>query len=248
MSDLGQNFLTDENIVKNMVAQLSIGIDEEIVEIGPGLGALTKEIVKNITDSNKFHAVEFDPRLVSELKREFGSENIEIVNANILDWLPDFETSKKLKVIGSLPYYITSPIIHSLIYLNNQSEICVLLIQKEVAQKITAAPPDASYFSSFVQTFYNTYYIETVDKTKFRPEPQVDGGIIKLTKKNQKNIGRFEIRKYEGFLHKAYSNPRKMLNKVFTQDELDKIGIEGDLRPQDISVEKWIEAYKILNK
>ena len=123
----------------------------------------------------------------------------------------------------------------------------VLLIQKEVAEKIKNKAPDASYMSSFVQTFFDVRYLGKVTSDKFYPQPQVDSGIIKFTLKSGDFSQEF-IRKYEGFLHRAYSSPRKMLNKVFKKEELEKGKIDGSLRAQNLNAEEWLEFFNILNE
>ena len=118
-------------------------------------------------------------------------------------------------------------------------------MQKEVAEKVSAKGNDASYISSFVQTFFNVGYLYTVDKSLFDPEPKVHGGIVKLVRK-ESGLSSNDIEKYEGFLHKAFSHPRKMLNKSFTKEELEKVGIDPKLRPQNISPQKWVEMFETL--
>ncbi len=276
--ELGQNFLANHNDINTMVGVFlelliaNTGKLLEIIEIGPGLGALTESLVDNTDNNTLIHAVELDDRFALELQKKFNSNSkIEIVHTNILDYLPRFAPREAVNIIGSLPYYITSPIIHALLYMRAQPNVCVLLVQKEVARKITALPPDASYFSTFVQTFYRTEYIQTVAKENFVPIPKVDGAIIRLrrapfynTINNGKNtdgggvaestggvmeespISQNELKKYEGFLHKGFSNPRKMLNKIFTEKELEKVGVDGTLRPQNLGVNTWVKMFKLL--
>ncbi|MBW6441849.1 16S rRNA (adenine(1518)-N(6)/adenine(1519)-N(6))-dimethyltransferase RsmA [Patescibacteria group bacterium] len=247
--ELGQNFLTDKNVAIEMVKALDIKNGEEIIEIGPGHGVLTNILLEKTANiSAKISAVELDPRLYIELKEKYsGEKKIDVINVNILDWLSDFETDKNLKIIGSIPYYITSPIIHKIIKMKSVPETVVLLVQKEVAEKIKSTVPDSSYMSSFVQTFFDVKYLGKVPSKKFNPEPQVDGGILKMTRKDVDFSPDF-IRKYEGFLHRAYSNPRKMLNKIFKQEELEKGKINPSLRAQNLGAEEWLFFYKILNE
>ena len=246
--ELGQNFLIDRQIPRRMVDALNLDPDDIVVEIGPGLGVVTREICdRHVSGDLLIYAVEIDVRFVEKLETMFLENlRVNIVERNILDWLPEFSPEKPFKLIGSLPYYITSPIIHEVIKMPVRPLTAVLLIQKEVAEKIVAKAPDSSYMSVFVQTFYNVSYLETVTRNKFKPEPKVDGGVIKLMLKEDPGISSEFINKYEGFLHKGFSNPRKMLNKVFNKEELEKIGVEGNLRPQNIDASKWIEAFKLL--
>ena len=252
--ELGQNFLTDRNVAKDMVEALDIQNGDEIVEIGPGHGVLTGFLAEKASSLGKnvflkIHAVELDARLYQELKTFYSeNEKIEVIKDNILDWLPGFSTDKNLKIIGSVPYYITSPIIHKIIKMPAVPQGVVLLVQKEVAEKIKNNAPDSSYMSSFVQTFFDVKYLGKVPSKKFNPEPKVDGGIIKMVKKEDANLDLVFIRKYEGFLHKAYSNPRKMLNKVFKKEELEKGNINPSLRAQNLNAEEWLNFYKKINE
>jgi len=245
--ELGQNFLTDKNVAIEMVNALEIENGDEIVEIGPGHGVVTNLLLEKAGSLDvSIHAVELDPRLYQELQNLYaGREKIEIIKDNILDWLPGFSTEKNLKIIGSIPYYITSPIIHKIIKMKSVPKTVVLLMQKEVAEKIKSTAPDSSYMSSFVQTFFDVKYLGKVPSKKFNPEPKVDGGILKMTRRDIDFNADF-IRKYEGFLHRAYSNPRKMLNKVFKKEELERGTIDEHLRAQNLGADEWLSFYKIL--
>jgi len=248
--ELGQNFLTDRSVAKDMVEALDIQNGDEIVEIGPGHGVVTDFLVEKAKDLDVvIHAVELDARLYQELKNFYsGNEKIEVIKENILDWLPTLSTDREIKIIGSVPYYITSPIIHKIIKMPAVPQGVVLLVQKEVAEKIKNNAPDSSYMSSFVQTFFDVKYLGKVPSKKFNPEPKVDGGIIKMVKKEDANLDLVFIRKYEGFLHKAYSNPRKMLNKVFRKEELENGNINPTLRAQNLDAEEWLSFYKKINE
>jgi 16S rRNA (adenine1518-N6/adenine1519-N6)-dimethyltransferase len=248
IKSLGQNFLIDKQLARDMVGALDIKDGDVVIEIGPGLGSLTEILAESIAGTkSELNAVEIDERFFGKLNSMYvADENIKIIKADILDWLPTFETPKEFKIIGSLPYYITSPVIHSIIKMTKRPAVCVLLVQKEVAEKIKSPAPDSSYMSCFVQTFFDVSYLGRVDKNRFRPEPEVDGGILKFVRIEGDFSPEFIV-KYEAFLHKAFSNPRKMLNKMFTKEELSKGGIDSTLRAQNLNSTKWLEFYKILN-
>lgn len=247
IKEFGQNFLSDSVIINKMVGLLEMTHGDTIIEIGPGHGALTEEVASRLRSTNsELYAVEIDKRFSDKLLSMYSSdENIHIYEDNILNFLPKFKTDKDVKILGSLPYYITSPIIHEIIKMNKQPELCVLLIQKEVAEKIASPAPDSSYLSVFVQTFYSVEYIFTVPKEKFFPKPQVDGGVLKLIKRKDVSLSE-DIEKYEGFLHRGFSSPRKMLNKPFKREELALAGINPDLRPQNLSADEWLRFYLAL--
>jgi len=328
---LGQNFLKNPKVVQDLVNAANITKNDTVLEIGAGIGVVTKEIAKQ---ADRVIAVEFDRDLIPVLQENLKNfNNIQIVNQNILDFrftdyqpkAPAFGRAGELritKIVGSIPYQITSPLIHKLIqelrrgsqkhrscgivpaqpakpfsgcclrgaigsrgYRNfgfgrvtpivfrSSWPLAVLLIQKEVAQKITAQPPHATYLSNFIQTFTKVELVRTVPKTAFWPTPAVDGAIIKLTSRRQftnftnshsefwpkANQPLAEVphdeniqddkktitpQKWSKFLHRGFAHPRKMLNKSFPKDVLEKAGIGPTQRPQELTVKDWRELYK----
>lgn len=245
---LGQNFLNNPEVCKLMVELLGIKAHEVIIELGAGMGAVTENLLTQIDDTNNVNLIEIDPRFVPQLKDliQKHSQTTKIIQEDILRYLAKFNTTKTIKIIGAIPYYITSPIIHEIVRMEQLPTTVVLLIQKEVAEKISQQVPETSYLSTITQTFYNAELVANVDRSAFTPAPKVDSAILKLSVKKDIRISREALRKYEGFLHKAYSNPRKMLNKVFTNEELEKAHLNGSLRPQNISPENWIEVFRSL--
>jgi len=243
---LGQNFLQDQTVARLMVGSIDITNGDQIIEIGSGMGGLTESLA-SICKSKQAHltAVEFDVDLIPILKSKIvESEYVKIVNANILNLLDDFKIPEnaRLKLIGSLPYNITSPLLHRLIKTEPMPKTCVFLIQKEVAQKICKQVPDSNYLSVFVQTFYTTEILKIVDKNLFSPIPKVDGAVIKLTRRPS-GLTSQDISRYEKFLHRVFSHPRKMLNKVFTKEELEKYHFDGTNRAQNYGSNKYIQIF-----
>jgi len=231
---LGQNFLLDKSVGERMVVALNLADDDLVVEIGSGNGAVTEALTRyNIN----LYATEIDKRLIDFLKNKFPKANV--VNANILKWLPDFKPYKTFKIIGSLPYYITSPILHETVRCNIST--AVFLVQKEVAKKISISAPNASYLSTFIQTFFSVTYLEMVDRNKFEPAPKVDSAVLQFVRKPSVNI---DINKYEKFLHQGFSKPRKMLKKVLPLELLEKSGVNPNDRPQHIPLQIWIRMFK----
>jgi len=243
---LGQNFLTDPKIAQLMVESVDVSNGDQIIEIGSGTGALTQSLA-SVCNTQNAHltAVEFDIDLIPILKSKIiENANVKIVNANILNLLDDFKISENthLKIIGSLPYNITSPLIHKLIKIKPRPETCVFLIQKEVAQKICEQAPDSSYLSVFVQTFYKTEILKIVDKNLFSPIPKVEGAVIKLTRKPTDELIP-DISRYEKFLHHIFSHPRKMLNKVFTKEKLEEYQLDSTKRAQNYNSDVYSQIF-----
>jgi len=247
---LGQNFMLSDEIASYMVHSLNLASLDTVVEIGAGLGAVTQKLSENLFDvGSRIYAVEIDERFIPKLEEMFRETlNVTVITADILEWLPQQIFEKPYKVLGSLPYYITSPILHMLVKLYQRPEKAVLLIQKEVAENIVEKAPRASYISTFLQTFFEITYLKTVPKDFFTPVPKVDGAVISLEKKLTDGVfaDLQVVEKYERFLHKGFSHPRKMLNKPFSKEELSKAGIDGNLRPHDLDTSVWVDMFKKL--
>lgn len=229
-----------------MVVELNISDGDVVLEVGPGPGFVTQQIIfasqgKNIS----FTAVDLDERFVHDLSIQYATlPFVSIVKANILDFLPGFNTVANVKIVGSLPYYITSPIIHAIIKMQNLPEIVVLMIQKEVAEKIR--DEKSNYLSVFVQTFFEVSYLTKVPRGKFRPIPNVDSALLKLSRRKNQIIPFAEIIAYENFLHKHFKFPRKMLNKVLSKDLIRDLNLPPTVRPHDLPWEKWVELFNLL--
>jgi len=239
---LGQNFLKDENVAVQMVDSLKINDADHVIEVGGGLGFVTKYLVKE-PNLSKLDVYEIDERAVNMLNERFGRcRGVKILKENILDAriCEDFDAS--YKVIGAIPYYITSPIIHHLLNVRNRPTKIVLLIQKEVADKLISKVPRANYWS-YITAGYNVLKVMDVSAELFDPAPKVDSSVL-LFEKTENLTENIPFRKWSGFLHKAYKNPRKMLNKAFDKELLKSVGINPQDRPQNVNLEEWIKLYK----
>jgi 16S rRNA (adenine1518-N6/adenine1519-N6)-dimethyltransferase len=118
------------------------------------------------------------------------------------------------------------------------------MVQKEVAEKICNLSPQGSYWSNFVQTFYQVEILAEVDKFNFDPVPEVDSAILKFDIKPQPLVNKKDIVKYQNFLHHGFSAPRKMINKVFEKNILLSLKIDGNLRPQNLSIPQWVALFE----
>lgn len=241
----GQNFLIDQNIQNKIVNLLDLTDEDEVVEIGPGYGALTKIIAPKCKSLN---AVEIDPLLANELQ-ESKFENTQIINQDFLEVnLSQF--SEKVKFIGNLPYYITTPILFKILEASNW-EKCVFMIQKEVALRLTSDPKNKNYGRLTVTAglLGDVEYEFKVSPNVFKPQPEVDSAIISITKENVKNYSKEFIQSFQGIVKLAFSKRRKVLNNTI-KDFLIGSAKEtySRLRPEECTVSDfefivnaWIE-------
>jgi len=227
IKELGQNFLRNEIAIQKIVDLLDILDKDEILEIGPGEGVLTKECLKK-DEKFKLIALDIDPRSAEELNK-IQDERFEIRLGNFLE-----QKILANKILGAIPYNITSPILHKIINYEILPEKVVLVIQKEVAEKIT--DKKGSYLKDFINFYFETKYEFTILKEDFYPIPKVDSAVVTLNLK--KDIPNFDKNKFSNFLHKVFRSPRKKINKVFPKDYLNKLNIDENKRPEDLTLDE----------
>ena len=190
---LGQNFLTDKNIIDRIIEGSGIGPEDLVIEIGPGIGVITREAAQA---AKKVIAVEIDTDLLPVLQYTLGDlDNVEVVNQDILktdlkELIADEDFSGKVRVIGNLPYYITTPIIMKLLEEDIGAETITVMMQKEVADRLKAAPgkKECGAISLMVQYFSEVTELVKVPKTVFVPQPKVDSTVLRLDVRKEKPI------------------------------------------------------------
>ena len=264
---LGQNFLRNEEVLKKIITSADLKANDNIIEIGPGEGVLTQELIKK---AGKVLAVEIDNNLFSALdSRLRGNDNIKIINEDILKInLPelikknDFENlpagRQGYKVIANIPYYITSPIIQLFLETEFPPQEMILMVQKEVAERICSQPGQMSILSISVQYYAKPEILFYVDKKSFYPIPEVDSAVIKISKiKNQESRNsKEETRKFFKVVKAGFSAKRKTLinnlsnsfhiDKKELEEKLAKIKITPRQRAQELRVEDWKKISNLL--
>ncbi len=249
---LGQNFLQNEEIISKIVGELNISKNDFIIEIGGGNGAFTKHVIKDCDKYLKFFVYELDDQLIKQLKGLVSNcSNTHIQHRDFLDanidklYEPYRKQTSRYKIIGSIPYNITSPIIHKILRVKYHPDIIILVLQKEVADKLLNKAPNGSYWSNLILG-YNIEKITKIHRNEFYPIPKVDSVAIKLTKNENeiKLIDEIGFDNWSKFLHHVFKNPRKMIKKVYNESILQQVGIDVTLRPQHISRDKLILLYK----
>ena len=251
---LGQNFLKDDNILNKIADSIETNNDL-IIEIGPGMGALTKKLINK---NSYVLAYEIDERTKDYLlPLENDKTKIiykDFLETNIKEDIKDIRYTN-IYIIANIPYYITTPIIEHIIESNIDVESMVLLVQKEVAERFSAKPKSKDYGSL---TVYLNYYFEVkklfdVKNTCFSPVPKVDSAVIKFTKKdNNYNI---DSKKFSKFIKECFSMKRKTLKNNLKNYDFEMIkGILEDhnylesVRAEEIDLETFIEIFKKLGK
>ena len=235
---LGQNFLVDQNVVRDLIDAAKIGKKDVVLEVGAGTGTVTKRLAQT---AGKVIAVEFDRDLIPALRRNLSSfKNVEILNADILDF--NFNDLDHFKVVGAIPYQITSPLIHKILHSSNRPKSITFVVQKEVAEKIAAAPPDATYLSNFVANFGEARIIKVIKPGAFSPQPKVDSAIIHITLYPKPKVE--DTLKLEKFLHHGFVQPRKMLHHRFEDEILVGSKIPPQARAAHLSKEDWHNIYR----
>lgn len=253
---LGQNFLKDEEVLNRIIESAGLTMEDNVIEIGPGQGALTELLAGKC---KKVIAIELDDRLIPLLHTKFvGNKNIEIIHDDILRInLPELVTTKlkaneakSYKVVANIPYYITAPIIRLLLETKYPPKEIFLMVQKEVAERIVAKAGGMSILAVSVQYYASAEYLFTVSKNSFDPVPKIDSAIIKITYNLPLTTdNKDEIKKFFRIVKAGFSAKRKTLaNNLSNGFQMDKKEIEQKLvslgfsvntRAQELSVENW---------
>ncbi len=248
---LGQNFLHDESIIEKILVTAEIGPEDHVFEIGPGTGALTKELEKQ---ASHVVAVELDHELVERLQMHFEkNEGVSILEGNMLDMNLNAVLEHagceggKYKVVANIPYYITAPIIRTLLSLELQPKTLTLMVQKEVAERMTAKPGSMSLLSLMVQYYSDARIAFLVPREAFDPQPAVESAVVHLAPKRPFNME--EDRSLFRVARAGFAARRKTLvNNVSSSLHLPKEKIEAlllaqglrtDIRAQALSVKDW---------
>lgn len=255
---LGQNFLTDVNILKKIVNAAELDENDDVIEIGPGIGALTEQIAKK---AHSVLALELDDRLIPVLAETLGPyDNIQVIKQDVLKadlkqlLSKYFDGQHRVKVVANLPYYITSPIIIHLLETGIPFDSLVVMMQKEVAERLSAQPGTKAYGSLTVRVQYQMHVkvAFTVSKTVFVPQPKVDSAIVVLSPKEVLTLPKDEqlfFKVVKGcFQHRRktiWNNLQSFLGKQVDKEKLHQLLLGLDVSPktraEKLSIDKFIQ-------
>ena len=246
---LGQNFLIDKSVLRKIIETANLSLKDTILEIGPGLGILTIELAKK---AKQVIAVEKDKRMCEILKEVLKDyKNIKIINQDILRFNPYALYPKSYILIGNLPYYITSPVIRKFLEINPPAgeppKETILMVQKEVAQRIVAKPLRMNLLAVAVQFYAKAEIVSYVRKKSFYPQPKVDSAIIKIV---PQPIPKINTKKFFQLVKTGFSSKRKMLKNNLQLEEsiLKKIKINPKTRAENLSIQDWLKLYDEIYK
>lgn len=242
---LGQHWLHDRFVLEHIADCADINENDTVLEIGPGLGTLTSELLRR---AKKVVAVEFDAELARKLPGQFPGKNLEVINHDILTF--DLtQLPPGYKVVANVPYYITSKIVHLLMTSSNKPANAVLLVQKEVAQRIAAPAGDMSILAISAQLFAEARLGDIVPAELFTPPPKVDSQVIILETRAAPLISPEEEKKFFRIVKAGFSAKRKKLrsslsgglgiSKQEVEQLLKTAAISPDSRAEDLTLDQW---------
>lgn len=262
---LGQNFLCDEAVIDRIVESLDLKDDETVVEIGAGEGALTKKLISTGAD---VVAIEIDRELVPKLRSQFrGSTNFNVIEADVL--AVDFEVEiqsanphsvpihrdnpHSIKVVGNLPYYISTAILQKLSAERALFSQIVLMLQREVAQRVTALPgnSDRGFLTVTTEAAFEVTRLFDVPPTAFFPEPKVWSSVVMLTPK-PKSVG--DEPRFKDLISAAFAQKRKTITNNLKHIRgdvatvLEKTNIDSRRRAETLTLDEWFALYKSFAK
>lgn len=256
---LGQNFLIDVNILENIIKHAGIDKKSAVIEIGPGIGALTEQLAIH---AQKVIAYEIDQRLLPILTDTLGQyENIEVIHQDILKAdvvetiQKHFSPNQLIHIVANLPYYITTPILMKLLSDKLPISSLTIMIQKEVAERMAATPNQKSYGSLSIAVQYYTHanLMMDVPRTVFMPQPNVDSSVLKLTLRDEPPVKVFDEDYFFAVVRACFVHRRKTLRNnllnyfknEYTKDQilekLEESGIDGTRRGESMNMEEFAQ-------
>ena len=243
---LGQNFLHDQNLARWAVAQAELSAHDFVLEIGPGLGALTAPALDT---GARILAIEKDGRLAEFLRDYFAGRALEVVHGDALE----FEVAKlfprgPVKLLGNLPYYISTPLLLRFLQTPTPIVLAVLMLQKEVALRLSAGPRSRDYgiLSLVVQSQCRVEFLRTVPASVFLPAPEVDSAFVRLTPRAPNELPEHDHERFLALVRRGFSQRRKQLGKLLKDQLADwaqaaaEIGVTPQARAEELSLEQWI--------
>jgi 16S rRNA (adenine1518-N6/adenine1519-N6)-dimethyltransferase len=246
----GQNFLTDNYVLDNIIDAIDPEPGQAMVEIGPGLAAMTALLLKRL---DRLHVVELDRDLVARLEKTFPREKLTVHSGDALKF--DFgqipvPAGRKLRVVGNLPYNISSPLLFHLAEFAHLIEDQHFMLQKEVVERMVAAPGSKTYgrLSVMLQWRYDMALLFIVPPTAFDPPPQVESAIVRMVPTARPLA--CDGAALEAVVLKAFSQRRKVIRNclagMFTEQQIGDAGIDPSVRPEAVALEQYVALARLV--
>lgn len=246
---LSQNFLTDADALDAIVEAAELVAGDRVVEVGPGLGVLTRRL---LAAGASVLAVELDARLAAYLQRELGGvPGFELLESDALELHPrELFAGQEFKLVANIPYHITSPLLHTFLEGDRPPMVSVLLVQAEVAERVAAPPGGTSYLSVFVQNVARAEVVRRVPAGAFEPAPSVDSAVLRLRRRADPPVPPGAAREpFYRTVQAGFRQRRKQLHNSLARElpipreavqaALDACRVDGERRPQTLTVEEW---------
>src|SRR5437764_6033292 len=249
---LGQNFLHDQNLARWIVERAQISRDDFVLEIGPGLGAVSGEILKR---GALLMALEKDARMANFLREKFRDPRFELRHGDALDFDRRILLAERnVKVIGNLPYYIASQLLCRFVDFPNCISLALFMLQDEMARRLSAKPGSADYgaLTLRLQLHHHVEYLRKIPRTVFVPQPEVASAIIRFTPRDQSRIEVFDYKFCREIVRHGFSQRRKQLRNLLAaavgnwEDTARKIRAPLTARAEELSREQWIELANLI--
>jgi len=260
---LGQHFLVDAGALRTMLEAAELGKGDFVVEVGPGFGVLTFPVAER---AGRVLAIETDKRIIGILKAlGSGVPNVDLLPANILRlnsqllhdryrvWSKVKTGRTHYKLVSNLPYYITSPILKQFLETNHRPDLIVVMVQKEVAERIVARPGEMSILAVSIQFFGRPELVRTVPRGSFWPKPEVDSAILKITPYQKLPYDIDDVRLFFRIVKAGFGERRKQLHNSIggglnlddkvARNLLAGAGIDPKDRAQDLALAQWVKLY-----
>lgn len=241
---LGQNFLHDQNLAAWIVSQLELTPADHLVEIGPGLGALTEFAVPKCSSAT---LLEKDGRLAGFLRERFPGVQVEHTDALEFD-VRRFFSKGPVKVLGNLPYYVTTPILFQFTEEPSPARLLVFTIQRELAERLSAGPSTKEYgaLTLLVQRQWTVRYLRTLPGSVFTPVPKVDSAVIVLKPRPAGELPDCDGARFTSLVKQGFSQRRKQLRKMLASEKLDwplicrELSVPETVRAEELGLQQWV--------
>ena len=244
---LGQHFLHDKNIINKIISNLEINVKDTFIEIGPGEGALTTPLLEKV---ESITLIEKDRDLIPVLENKYNHKKVNIVNQDILKCELSDLIKKNTRIVGNLPYNISTEIIFRLLPFSKNIKDLHFMLQKEVVDRIVAAPGTKIYgrLSVMTQVYFTVKKLFDISPNVFIPKPKVDSAYIRLIPKDYTFDSLIHEQKFRNIVNTVFSARRKMiqtsLKGIIDSQLLQKLSIEPSSRPEVLSIQNYIDISK----